>query len=299
MAVGAVRDREVNPSRSDDLLTLTKPRITTMVVVTAAMGFFLAADDRTPWLLLIHTLVGTGLVSGGASALNQVLERKTDARMTRTAERPIPAGRLSPDIGLLFGVTLGVVGLVYLALVVNPLTGFLGVAALGSYVFVYTPLKKASSLATLVGAVPGAIPPMMGWAARSGHLDLGAWVLFGILFLWQLPHFLAIAWLCRHDYAQAGFPMLTTADTDGTRTARQMLLYCAALIPFSLLPSVIQLTGAVYFWGTLVLGLGFFVTCIRFSRDRSLATARTVLLASVFYLPAVLIMALMDRAAGP
>ena len=222
--------------RLADLTELTKPGITLMVVLTAGLGFLLAEREGLSFLLLVHTLLGTGLVSAGASTLNQVIERETDALMRRTSQRPLPAGRMDPDVALLFGVALGVAGLAELALGVNLLTALLGAVALAGYVFVYTPLKRVSSLATVIGAIPGAIPPMMGWSAVRNEIDLAAWVLFGILFFWQMPHFLAIAWLCRDDYREAGFPMLTVGDTQGVRTSRQVLLYGAVLVPVSLMP---------------------------------------------------------------
>ena len=194
-------------------------------------------------MLLIHTLLGTGLISAGASVLNHVLERDTDTLMQRTANRPLPTGRMNPDMALSFGVLLGILGLVDLAVAVNLLTALLGAVALAGYVFVYTPLKRISSLATVIGAVPGAIPPMMGWCAVRNEVDAAAWVLFGILFFWQLPHFLAIAWLCREDYARGGFPMLPVLDPEGFRTGRQAILYGAALVPVSLLPSLLGLNG--------------------------------------------------------
>ncbi len=281
--------------RFADLVELTKPGITLMVVLTAGLGFLLARGDaRLPWLLLVHTLVGTGLVSAGASALNHVLEREVDARMRRTAERPLPAGRLDPDLALLFGVGLAVAGLLELALAVNLLTALLGALALAGYVFAYTPLKRVSSLNTVVGAVPGAIPPLMGWAAVRDGLDPAAWALFGILFLWQMPHFLAIAWLCRADYASAGLPMLTVHDPEGTRTARQVLLYGAALVPISLLPAVQGLLGAPYFLGALVLGLAYLGFGVDFARRRSTPAARRLMLASILYLPALLAVMLVD-----
>src|SRR6185295_9594500 len=194
-------------------------------------GFLLAGGETFSFALLVYTLLGTGLVSGGASVLNHVLERETDALMRRTANRPLPTGRMDPDAALLFGVAVAVAGLLVLYLAANPLTALLGAAALAGYVFVYTPLKRVSSLATIIGAIPGAIPPMMGWCAVRNELDAAAWVLFGILFFWQLPHFLAIAWLCREDYARGGFPMLPVLDPEGTRTGRQAVLYGAALVP--------------------------------------------------------------------
>jgi heme o synthase len=281
--------------RLADLVELMKPGITLMVVLTAGLGFLLArGDTRLPWLLLVHTLVGTGLVSAGASALNHVLEREVDARMRRTAERPLPAGRLDPDVALLFGVGLAVAGLLELALAVNLLTALLGALALAGYVFAYTPLKRVSSLNTVVGAVPGAIPPLMGWAAVRDGLDPAAWALFGILFLWQMPHFLAIAWLCRADYASAGLPMLTVHDPEGTRTARQVLLYGAALVPISLLPAVQGLLGVPYFLGALVLGLAYLGFGVDFARRRSTPAARRLMLASILYLPALLAVMLVD-----
>jgi protoheme IX farnesyltransferase len=205
--------------RLADLWEMTKPGITLMVVLTAGLGFLLGEEGRFHFILLVHALLGTGLVSAGASVLNHVLERDTDGLMQRTAGRPLPAGRMDPDAALFFGVLLAVLGLAELALAVNLLTALLGAVALAGYVFVYTPLKRVSSLATVIGAVPGAIPPMMGWSAVRNELDAAAWVLFGILFFWQLPHFLAIAWLCREDYARGGFPMLPVLDP-ASSTAR-------------------------------------------------------------------------------
>lgn len=288
-------DTVASELRWSDLLEMTKPRITFMVVLTAAVGFILPHAGPLPLALFFNVLVATGLVASGASVLNQVLERDTDALMERTADRPLPAGRMDPDLALAFGVALSVLGVVYLAVAVNLLTALLGVAAVAGYVFVYTPLKRVSSLSTIVGAVPGAIPPMMGWTAVRDAVEPGAWVLFGILFLWQLPHFLAIAWMCREDYARGGFPMLSVLDGDGSRTGRQAVLWAAALVPVSLLPSVLGLTGMVYFLGTLGLGLAFVATSWLFARERSRASARRVLLTSVLYLPAILGVMLLDR----
>lgn len=293
------RDPDSGPltlaARLSDLAELTKPGITLMVVLTAGLGFLLAEEEGISFLLLVHTLLGTGLVSAGASALNQVIERETDALMRRTSQRPLPAGRMDPDMALLFGVALGVAGLVELALAVNLLTALLGAVALAGYVFVYTPLKRLSSLATIIGAVPGAIPPMMGWSAVRNDIDLAAWVLFGILFFWQMPHFLAIAWLCRDDYREAGFPMLTVSDPEGLRTSRQVLLYGAVLVPVSLMPSLLGLMGTVYFVGALALGLAYFGFGLGFARSRTTPGARWLMLASVLYFPAVLLVMLLDR----
>ncbi|MFP5289093.1 MAG: heme o synthase [Thermoanaerobaculia bacterium] len=281
--------------RIADLKEMTKPGITLMVVLTAGLGFLLAEGETFSFWLLVHTLLGTGLVSGGASVLNQVLEWDADALMRRTADRPLPAGRLDPDTALFFGVLLAVTGLLELALAVNLLTALLGAIALAGYVFVYTPLKRVSSLATVIGAVPGAIPPMMGWSAVRNEIDLAAWVLFGILFFWQLPHFLAIAWLCREDYARGGFPMLPVLDPEGKRTGRQSVLYGAALVPVSLLPSLLGLMGEVYFVGALAFGFVYLGFSIGFARVRSNPGARRLMLASLVYFPALLLVMLLDR----
>lgn len=283
--------------RAADLVELAKPRITLMVVVTAGIGVLLASGGRVPMGLVLHALLGTGLVAAGSAALNHVLEREIDAVMQRTANRPLPAGRMHPDLALTLGVGLAVVGLIELTLAVNLLTALLGAVALTGYVFIYTPLKKVSPLATVVGAVPGAIPPMMGWTAVTESLDPGAWVLFAILFLWQLPHFLAIAWMCREDYRRAGFPMLPVIHPDGRSTARQMILYGAALLPVSLLPSTLGLTGSTYFLGAMGLGLFFLAMCVAFAVSLSAPAARRVLLASVLYLPAILAVMVLDRVA--
>ena len=267
-----------------------------MVVLTTAAGFLLASPRPLEWLLLGHALLGTALVASGASALNQVVERHTDALMRRTANRPIPAGRLDVDRALFFGLMISVVGVAYLAFLVNGLTALLGALTLGSYVLIYTPLKRRSSLSTLVGAVPGAAPPVMGCAAATGELGFLAGILFAILFLWQMPHFLAIAWLYRSDYAQGGFPMLTVGHLRGARTARQMVLYAAALIPVSILPNVFGFAGLPYFVGALALGAMFLGYCIGFSRQHSARAARRLLLASVVYLPVVLLLMVADQA---
>jgi heme o synthase len=286
--------------RFADLVELTKPRITLMVVITAAVGFLLA-DSATggagsfPFVLLLHTLVGTGLVAGSGSALNQVIEKDLDGRMARTSRRPLPAGRLDPEVALGFGVLLAIGGLAHLYFAVNPLTALLGAATLVGYLFLYTPLKRVSSLATIVGAAPGAVPPLMGWAGYADDLAPGAWALFGILFLWQLPHFLAIAWMYREDYAQGGYPMLPVVRPDGAATARQAVLWAAALVPLSLLPSALGLTGAVYAGGAFLLGTAYLAASIAFGFRPDRSSARRLLLTSVLYLPALLIVMLVDR----
>lgn len=288
------------PSLSSDLLELAKPRITVMVLVTATVGYLLAVPAEAPvgLLGLFHALVGTALVAASGSVLNQVVERDHDARMRRTAGRPLPAGRVGADIALGFGVALGVAGLAYLTFLVNPLTALLGALTLAGYVFVYTPMKRWSSLATVVGAAPGAMPPVMGWAAYADGLSLGAWVLFAILFFWQLPHFLAIAWMYKNDYGRAGYPMLPVIQPDGASTARQAVLWAAALVPLGLVPSALGLTGLIYALGAFVLGAVYLWYSIVFARHPSAPTARRLLLASVLYLPALLVIMLADRLLG-
>ena len=300
MRTEAIAGRAAGAVRLADLAELTKPRITTRVLVTTAAGFLLAAVGRAelPLPLLAWALAGTGLLASGASALNQVLERESDARMRRTAGRPLPAGRIDPEAALAWGVSLVVVGLAVLSLAVNLLTAGIGAATVAGYLFAYTPLKRVTSLATVVGAVPGALPPVMGWTALAGDLAPGAWAMFGILFLWQLPHFLAIAWMYREDYARAGFPMLPVLDPDGRRTARQMVLWCAALVPVSLLPAALGLAGGVYFAGALALGVGYLAASLPFARSHSTPAARRLLLASVTYLPLLFVAMVVDRLVG-
>lgn len=280
----------------NDYLILTKVRITALVLVTTAAGFLLASSARLDPALLAWTLLGTGLAASGAAALNQFLEREADARMRRTAGRPIPAGRMTPARGLTVGVALSVVGVAILVAFVNLLTGFLALATVLLYVGVYTPLKRMTPLNTIIGAIPGAIPPVMGWTAVTGEAGLPAWVLFAILFLWQLPHFLAIAWIFRDDYRRGGFPMLPVVDPGGEATGRQVALYCAALVPVSLIPTFLGLTGPVYFFGALVLGLGFLGAGLMMALHRRGSEARRVLLASVTYLPLLLALLVVDRA---
>jgi len=236
---------------------LTKPRLTLLAVLTTLLGFYMGSWLVVNLPLLLVTLVGAALVGFGANALNQYLERETDAKMKRTQNRPLPTGRLQPEQALSFGIILSVVGILVLAFFVNLLTSLLAAITLAIYLFAYTPLKKRSPLCTLVGAIPGAIPPLIGWTAVRGELGLEAWILFSILFLWQLPHFLAIGWVCREEYARAGFPMLMVLDTHGKSTARQIFLYCLALLPVTLIPSILRMSGVVYFFSALLLGMAF------------------------------------------
>jgi protoheme IX farnesyltransferase len=278
-----------------DFAALTKPRLNLLVLITTVTGLYLAAPEGVPGALLLHTLLGTTLVAGGAAALNQAWERRTDALMTRTAGRPLPGGRLSLADGVVFGAALSVAGLIELWVGANPQAAGVAAATLVSYVLIYTPLKTRTSLATLVGAVPGALPPMIGWAAATGELSLPAWILFGIVFFWQMPHFLAIAWLYRDDYARAGIPLLPVLEPDGRRTGRQALIYCAALWPVSLLPTLVGLAGAPYSIVATVLGFVFIGLTFLFARDRSTASARRLFLYSITYLPILWGMLVVDR----
>jgi len=279
-----------------DLLELAKPRITALVTLTTAAGFAVATPAGPfPWGGFAHTVIGTGLVAAGSAALNQWLERELDRRMRRTASRPLPAGRRSPGLALAWGSGLAAAGAVELTLRANPLTALLAAATLVAYVGAYTPLKTRTELATIVGAVPGAMPPLLGWTGASGRLDLGAWVLFALLFLWQLPHFLAIAWLYREDYRRAGMHLLTIDDPDFRRTTRQALLWALALLPVSLMPSAIGLTGRLYLIGATLAGACFVTAAVAFARAPRVGSARRLLLTSVFYLPAVLVVMVVDH----
>ena len=284
-----------SPARVTDYVELTKPRITFLVLVTTAVGYTLGASPGFHPGVFIALLLGTALVSGGASALNQWAERDADARMNRTASRPLPTGRLAPADALAFGLAISAIGLVLLAGAVNWLTALLALGSLSSYVLAYTPLKRVTSLCTLVGAVPGAIPPMMGWAAARGTLDRESWALFAVLFLWQLPHFLSIAWIYREDYARGGFPMLPVTDPGGGSTARQSVAYAAALVPVTLLAGAFSAAGNLYLWSATALGVLFVGCTIAFALRRSIRAARLVFLVSVLYLPAVLGLMVLDR----
>jgi len=281
--------------RALDFVELTKPRIAVLVLFTVAVGALIAQRGTPDLALLVNTLVGTALVAAAASALNQLLERHSDALMHRTENRPLPAGRLQPVEVLVFGMVLGVAGLAWLALTArHPLAVIVAAFTLASYVLVYTPLKRRTTLNTLVGAVPGALPPVIGWAAVAGTLDREIIAVFLILFLWQVPHFLAIAWIYREDYARAGLRMLPTVDAEGSMTGRQMLSYCLALIPVSLLPVLFHQAGPVYATGALLLGIGFTGAAFGFLREKTIAQARRVLHASLLYLPLLLALLLFE-----
>jgi protoheme IX farnesyltransferase len=284
-------------TRLSDYVQIAKPRLTIMALLTVASGAVLASQHAPDWVVLGHTLVGAALVAFGASALNQVLERESDALMQRTENRPLPAGRLQPFEVLVVGITLGVLGVAYLAVVVRqPLAACVAALTFLSYVFVYTPLKRKTTLNTLVGAVPGALPPVIGWCAVRGSIDAEIGAVFLTLFLWQVPHFLAIAWIYRDDYNRAGLRMLPGVDRDGSVSGRQMVCYCLALIPASLTPVVFGRTGPLYLIGAVMLGAGFLGFALAFAQRRSLKRARGVLRASLIYLPLLLALLLMDGA---
>ena len=269
------------------LAELTKPRITLFILMSSAIGFMTGShlSPAWSWARLIHMLIGTGLIAGGTAALNQWYENEGDALMRRTQRRPIPSGRITAREGLWFGVALSVVGFVELCWGVNLLTGFLGLFTLASYLFVYTPLKRVSPVSTTIGAIPGAMPPLIGYAAASGRLNFEAGILYAILFLWQFPHFYAIAWMYREDYARAGIRMLPVVEPDGDSTARRIVLFSLALVPMSLAPAFFSMAGNVYLYGALVLGSLVLVAGFRAASEHSILRARQVLLASVVYLP--------------
>ncbi|MCP9496277.1 MAG: heme o synthase [Pyrinomonadaceae bacterium MAG19_C2-C3] len=273
---------------------LTKPRIALMIVLIAAAGFALGSRDGIDFSRLFHALFGIALLSGGIAALNQYLERERDCFMPRTASRPLPSNRLTPFAASMFGVSLTVSGIIYLAFFVNPLTALLGTATAIGYVLIYTPLKTRTSLSTVIGAFPGAVPPLIGWAAATGRVPLIAWALFAIQFLWQFPHFLAIAWMYKDEYEQAEIRMLPVVERQGVATAQQSIIYALLLIPVSLLPTLLGLTGMIYFYGALALGLFYLWASVRTGFDSSRTQARRLLLASVIYLPLLFALMVFD-----
>jgi heme o synthase len=274
---------------------LTKPGITRMSVLTAAAGYYMALTGPIDWVLFIHLLVGTALAASGTNALNQVAERDIDRRMRRTRERPLPSGRLRAREAARFSWGSALIGLIYLAVFVNPLTSLVVAASTVSYVFVYTPLKRHTSLSTLVGGVPGALPILAGWTAAGNGVNTVGWVLFWILFLWQMPHFLALAWLHRDDYREGGLVMLSVFDPDGEQTAWQAMLYAVALLPVSLLPTLLGLTGAIYFFGAMVLGIGFAALGVAMMKQRTRQRARRLFFGSIVYLPLLMLLMVLDK----
>ncbi|HKA22559.1 MAG TPA: heme o synthase [Blastocatellia bacterium] len=274
---------------------LTKPRITFLVVLTAVAGFCMGSNSGIDFLRLINMTIGIGLLSSGLSTLNQYMERELDRLMRRTKARPLPTGKLRPVEAAAFGVVLSIIATFYLAVFINQLSALLGIITFATYLFVYTPLKVKTTLSTVLGAFPGAMPPLIGWVAATGVVTLEAWILFAILFLWQFPHFLAIAWMYRDDYARAGIKMLPVVEPDGKVTAQQIISYTLLLIPVSLLPVVIGLAGSIYLVGAVVLGSGFLYFSARAALVRTAWQARKLLLASVIYLPILFGLMVLNR----
>lgn len=278
-----------------DYIQLTKPRITWLILMSTGVGFFFGIAGGWTWAVLLHTLIGTGLIASGTAALNQWMERDADALMKRTQNRPLPLGHMRPANAFWFAVALSVIGFVELWFGANPLTALLGLFTLASYLFVYTPLKRRTPHSTTIGAIPGAMPPVIGFAAARGDLTIEAAALFAILFLWQFPHFYSIAWLYREDYGRAGIRMLPVIDPTGERTARQILVTALLLVPVSLVPVWIGMTGVWYLAGALALGAMYFWYGLRVARERTRLRARHVLLSSIVYLPLLYILLLADR----
>lgn len=270
-----------------DYVSLTKPRLNFLVVLTSAAGYYLGVIGSPDLLQMAKAVLGTAFVAGGSAVLNQVYERDTDARMRRTRMRPLPDQRVASVDATIFGLILAVVGLTILALSTNWVAGILAFATLVIYLVVYTPMKRTSQLSTLVGAVPGALPAVIGWSAARGDIALGGWTLFAIVFLWQIPHFMAIAWMYRDDYRSAGFPMLPVVEPDGLRTGQQALLYSIALLPVSLGPSAVGVAGWAYFWVALVLGVAMLALAARFAAARTDRAAKALFFGSIIYLPLI------------
>ncbi|HAM72053.1 MAG TPA: protoheme IX farnesyltransferase [Verrucomicrobiales bacterium] len=282
-------------SRRAIWLELFKARLSALVVMTTLVGFYIGYQGAIDWTLMFHAVAGTAFLAAGAGALNQLLEREHDALMARTEHRPLPARHLTPGMVLWVGVGISIVGIVELMLFVNALTAILGAVTLISYLFVYTPLKRVTPLNTVIGAIPGALPPLMGWTAARGELSIEGWALFAILFFWQLPHFLALAWMYRDEYREAGFAMLPCFDTDGRRTARQALSHTFGLVPLSFAPFAFGLSGRYYFAAAFLLSIYFLWAAFRFSRHLDRPSARKLFLASILYLPLLLVMMVMDK----
>jgi protoheme IX farnesyltransferase len=282
-------------SRAQAYVALTKPDVSFLVLMTTAVGFYMGSHGPVAWLHMLHTVFATMLIAAGTAALNHYIERDSDRYMRRTASRPLPSGVLQPREALYFGLALSLAGAVDLYLVGGPLAAGLGIATCLGYLLAYTPLKKRTVWATFVGAFPGAIPPMIGWAAASGSLDPGAWLLFGLLFLWQFPHFHAIAWMYREDYARAGIMMLPVVDREGKRTFRQIILTAAALIAVSVLPVVIGLAGSVYFFGALVVNLALLQVCLWAASSKTNVRAKWLMHATVIHIPLLLGLMAFDK----
>jgi len=284
-------------SRAGDFVTLTKPRLNFLVLLTTAAAYSLGAGAGATLSDLIHTLLGTFLVAGGAAALNQVWERQTDRLMRRTETRPMADMRLTVAQGTTFGLALTIIGAAELGWFINPLSAIVALLTTASYLLFYTPLKLRTSLSTIAGAVPGALPAVIGWAAATNTLSIEGWVLFGIVFMWQMPHFLAIAWMYRDEYARAGMPLLPVIEPDGRSTGRQAVLYTAALIPLSLMPTGVGLATARYLVGAIALGAVLMFLSVEFSAKRDLPTARRLFFGSILYLPILWALLVFDHRA--
>ncbi len=274
---------------------LTKPRIALMLVLTSAAAFYLGTKGSFDVVLFANAMAGIALLAFGVATLNQYLERRTDALMDRTARRPIPTGRVTPNEALVFGVIQCLAAEAYLFFLVNPLTAVLGLTVIVGYVLLYTPLKTRTSASTAIGAIPGAMPPLMGWTAAADEITLGAWALFAMLFLWQFPHFLAIAWMYREDYAKAGIKMLPVVEPSGRLTARQIVLFTIMLLPVSLAPYFLQFAGPYFLAGASLLGVWFLVESVRAARAKTVERARRLLMVSVLYLPLIFALAVIDH----
>ena len=291
LGAGVISDRK----QIADFLALTKPRLVLIVLIATLAGFYLGSVGRFDWIHLLNTLIGTALAAGGSIALNQYIERDLDAKMRRTRLRPLPDGRLQPDGALIFAVAISLGGVLYLLFTVNALSSLFAAMTVSSYIFLYTPMKRKTAFCTVVGAIPGALPPVGGWVAAQGSLGLGAWVLFAIMFFWQIPHSLAIGWLYRIDYERAGLKLLPVIHPDGRSTGHQVVTNCLALLAIGLIPTLMGLAGSIYFFTAFVVGIVFLWYGVRFAIFRSTVAARRLLLASYLYIPLQLGMMSFDK----
>jgi protoheme IX farnesyltransferase len=278
-----------------DYMELVKARLTFLVLLSTLVGFVMGSGGGIELGLMIHTLFATALVAGGAASLNQWLEREADAKMQRTRNRPLPSGRMQAQEAVVFGTAVSLIGIIYLAVSVNALASLIAMVTLGAYLFIYTPLKRMTWLNTIIGAVPGAMPPLIGWAGASGGLSADGWVLFAIMFFWQMPHFFAIAWIYRDDYKAAGFPMLPVVDPEGASTGRLSVFHAMALLPISLMPAVLGMAGPVYFLSALVLSCAYLLFAVRFNRRKGRPDAWWLFGASIVYLPILLSIMVFDK----
>lgn len=281
--------------RLSSFVELTKPRIAIMLLLTSAAGFYIGTKGSFDFVLFANAMIGILLLAFGVATLNQYIERRTDALMERTAKRPLPTGRVTPNEALIFGLVQCLVAELYLFFLVNPLTAVLGISVIVGYVLLYTPLKTRTTASTAIGAIPGAMPPLMGWTAAADEITLGAWALFTMLFLWQFPHFLAIAWMYRDEYAKAGIKMLPVIEPSGKITARQIVLFAIMLVPVSLAPFFMNFAGVVFLVGASLLGIWFLIESILTARAKTVERARRLLMVSVLYLPLIFALAVVDH----